>query len=362
MAQPTVIILDNIDIYELGKVDKLAQINEKKTFKKDKLISNDYSFTVTNEDDFFSVNSPKSVFSGIDWLYSNIKATDTRGESVWDGVITNIMRNHETKKAIIKTRNSLFQLRNEIIDYQSEDWETGAQALINIASQIGFTDLDGPSISKSNTQLQANNSFLKANFNRSDNTTFQQVIEKLAEYTNSDAYSHLGKIYFKHFQPNQSGASVFLKPKELKTTPTVVDDEKEVINQFSINYFDDNESPATDTNSDNLGELSRSRLGVKSLPEMRSNKGQLIYRDKPSAVYIGNGYIRKTQKGLSTIPSPLSRISFSLYIDNRNWIDLNTIFGLTLPDEGWIDKLFEVFEFTIDEDSDNVSVVAYEVV
>ena len=115
--------------------------------------------------------------------------------------------------------------------------------------------------------------------------------------------------------------------------------------------------------NNNIGNISRNYYGVHSLPITNSSTNQqIIYKDLTSAIYIGEGYIKRTHKNLDTLPEPLSKIRFNLFADNKEWITLQSYFRLTLPDESWTNKIFEVFEFTIDEDNDNIEVIAYEVI
>ena len=41
-------------------------------------------------------------------------------------------------------------------------------------------------------------------------------------------------------------------------------------------------------------------------------------------------------------------------------MDLTTFLKLTFPDEGWTKKTFELFEFDINEDTDDIKCIAYE--
>jgi hypothetical protein len=52
---------------------------------------------------------------------------------------------------------------------------------------------------------------------------------------------------------------------------------------------------------------------------------------------------------------------FDLKYDFKNYIDLNTFFKLTLSDEGWTEKLFEVFKMQINERAHTISITAVEV-
>jgi hypothetical protein len=42
-------------------------------------------------------------------------------------------------------------------------------------------------------------------------------------------------------------------------------------------------------------------------------------------------------------------------------MDVNTFFKLTYPDEGWLNKIFEIFEFNLNEDDNEIDIIAYEV-
>lgn len=361
MVDPQVLTL-GMDLFALGKVDKLANINEKKTFRKDKLISNSYNLEVNNQDDFFSVNNNKSPFKDLIWLYKPITIIDRREIIIWTGIITGIDRDHNTKKAVIKSKNSLFKFRKQNIEYTSADWETGASAFKNIADNIGFTDYDNASVQKSIDNLTSN-SKLKVNITKDNNMTFQAIAEKLGEYTNSDVYSHNGQINFVHWQAFDGTNKTSLNEKDLKTLPKVTELEKEIINDYRIGYHNDDGTPATDANSNNIGVLSRTKFDTQSLPEMQSDTGrQISFENKAAAVYIGESYIRRTHKNLSTQPEPLTRIEHDLFSDQQQWIDLNTFYKLTLSDESWTGEPFEIFEFTINEETDNIKLISVEAV
>ena len=360
MAETIVKIMGQ-DIFALGYVLKYPSIQEKKSFKKDKLINNTYNIEVQNKDNIFSVDNPVSMFYGQYWLYESILITGRSGETIWDGVITNIGRTHANKKAGIQSKNSLFKYRNEIIEYESDDWETGADAFKNVCDNIGFANYDDASVTASINALTGNDCLLKVNINKSDNLTFQSFIEKIAEYSNADAYSHNNQIYFVHWTPTTGGSVFTIEESDIKTLPTVSSDEANIINDYKVGYFEDLDDPATDSNGDNLGELSRNIYSTKSLPEMNSNTGQIIYQDKTSAQYIGQGYIKRTMKDFDGQPQPLTKITFSIFSDYKQQMNLQTRFKLTLSEEAWENKLFEIFEFSVDEDKDAIKIVAYEV-
>lgn len=346
----------------MGYVISYPGISEMKSFKKDKLIANTYEIVVRNTDNAFSVQYPNSIFGGTNWLYASIKVKGRSGELEWDGVVTSIYRDHVTKTARIRTKNVFYKFRNEIITYQSSTWETGAKVWENVCNDIGYTNYDNPSLQQSNTVL-SNNSKMMVDVKQEDNITFHQLTEKLGEYCNADVYSHKNDIYFVHWVLNTNTNLIHLGEDDFRNVPTVYEDEKEIINDYSIGYYGDADVPATDANSNNIGVNSRNLFGIKSLPELRSNDGnQIVFENKAAAIYIGEGNIKRTVSNYNKIPNPLTKINFSLYNEDRYYMTLNTKLSITFSDEGWTNKIFEVFQFTIDEDNDEIVVVAYEVV
>lgn len=357
------IVLDRFDLIEEGKVQNLINVNEKKTFRKSKLITNTYSFNCDNDDDFFSVNKPSSVFHGSNWRYSLIKAFDPDNNKIWEGIILDILRDHERKKARIICKNTFFTYREEIVDYQSSAFETGAAAFKNICDAVGFTKYNIKSINDSDAQLDAAGSKLKCVFNIEDGVKFMEAISKVAEYSNADLYVHNDELYLKHFQPFTGGVTITIegdRKGELRKAPAVSAPEKDIINDYSIDYDGSNEIPATDVNSNNIGLLSRNKFRTKKLPGFRTGSGgQIIFKDKTSATYIGESYIKETNRNWDTRPEPPAKNIFSVPFDYRKLIVLGTFFRFNFAEEGWEDKIFETFEFTKSEERDEIRVVSY---
>ena len=184
----------------------------------------------------------------------------------------------------------------------------------------------------------------------------------MGEYGAADVYSHKNEVFFVHSVPFTGGVSINFQEKDLRTLPIVDEDEKEIINDYRIGFDGDLDVPATDGNSNNIGSASRSLLSIHSLPEMGSDAGgQIIFKDKISAIYIGERYIKRTHKRLSTLPSPLTRIKFSIFTDFKSVINVGSFFTLTLSDESYVNKKFEVFEFNVNDDIDRINILAYEV-
>ncbi len=360
---PQVLILgEEIDLYELGYVEKIVNIKENKTFKRDKLIVNTITQIVKNFDNFFSVDNPASIFQNIRWRFDAFKIKDQDGETIWDGIIYDISRDHKTKKAIIKSVDRLYKFQKKKISYLSDAFETAAAAFKNLCDQEGFTDYNPKAVQDSINQLTDQECLIKCYFGLDDDMTFQQAIEKLGEYGAADVYNHHNEIYFKHWQAYTGGVKVNLTTSDLLSPPKVYSSIKDMINDYRIGYVDDAGTPAIDSDNNNIGNISRSDYGTQSLPEMDgSNNQQIEVQDLTSAVYIGETMIRRTHISLDTIPRSPQIISFSLSLSHEDWIDLQTFFSLTLSDEGWDEKIFEIYGVTINYNKNIINLVAYEV-
>ena len=363
MARPVVTFLGE-DIYD--RVISLPNITEKRTFRQDKLITNEYDIIVDNSDNYFSVTNIGSQVYGTKWLYSDITVTGTNGETIWEGVVTKIPRDVESGRADITSKNKLFEFRKEPIEYETPvgTWETPSEAFKNICDAIGYTNYDNNSVTVSTGQYQANNCYVRVNINKSDNLSFQQCIERLAIYGNADAYSHLNNIYFVHWVQFTGSGEVSFLEKDMKRLPSGVrEDERNIINDYSIDY-QGSVTPATDSGNLNTGAASRAKYGVHALPDMRSDSSGIVqYKNKVSADYIGNSYIVRTHKYVDTNRvRPLTSFNFSIFSDFRSWLTLQSKFDITLADEGWDNTTCEPFEFTINEDTDEIRIFAMEVV
>ena len=150
-----------------------------------------------------------------------------------------------------------------------------------------------------------------------------------------------------------------LLPKKKKGISNL---ENELVNDYNVDYYEST-APTNDAANNNIGSVSRERYGTKSLPEMRSGgSGQITFKDLTSALYICEGYMRRTHANLETLPQPLIQISFQISADFKDFISLETFFKLTLSDESWTNKIFEIFQFQINEDKNTIDIVAVEVV
>jgi len=359
MARARVLLLGQ-DITERTK--ELLKITEQKTSKRNKLINNSFKIIADNADDQLTPNNSKSFLNGLNFYYEPFQIFNRDNELIWDGIVRNIFRNHKNKTVAIDTVSKLHKFKDIKIVYKSSGFETPATAAFNIMNQVEFTDFDTKTIQDSINVLTENNCFIKVNLDEEDNLTFMPCIEKLGEYAGADVYSKDLKIHFKTWTPFTGGVSFSLDESKIDKLPNVKGDEKELVNNYSISFDGDNDTPATDATNNNIGAVSRLRFGTKDLPEFsRGVDSIIIFKDKTSAVYIGELYIRRSHIDLETNPRPPDEIGFRLKADNKDFFTINSFFKLSLDSENWIDKVFEVFKTKLDENQNIITIDALEV-
>jgi len=350
------------DIFALGYVKEMLNVNEMKTYNKAKLITNTYNIPVINTDFYFSKNNPTSPFNGSNWRYSLIEVFNSDGNKTWEGALVDIEENYRDQTAKLICKNTYFGFRNNTIDYQTSIWESGAAAFKNICDSVGFTKYNLDSINASDAQLTDNGCKLKCEFYEADGVGFIQAIEKLAEYNNAYVYVHNDELYFEHWTPHTGGTSVSLDGNVkgiLKEAPIITSPETDLINEFSIDYYESGKTPATDANSNNLGLKSRNKFDDYPMSPFRTGTNeQIVFMDKTSAIYIGEGYERKTNRNIETDPEPPDRMEIVLFADNDEWLNLKSFFNFSFDEAGYEDKTFETFEFDVSEDDDAIEIVS----
>jgi len=363
---PRVELFDGTDIYKLGYIDKLPKIAESKTLGRDKLVQNEAVFNVNNFDNFFSVDNPKSNFSNTRWRYKSIKWFDEDGTLRWDGIIRDIISLHAKNKKTGKlvSNNVLSKFLNHNIEYESATWESPAQVFLKICDAIGFKAINLRSIEASDALYQNNNCFIKAFFGREDDITFQQAVDKIAMLGAADIYGHNNNLYFDLFREFTGGVVYTINDTDMISLPVVKSLESELINNYSINYVDSNETPATDLNSNNLGRISRKEEnnGIHDMAEIDGDEGNDIeIKDKVSAVYLGEQNVKRTHKNLdNSRAGSLREILFEMSEKFKNLIDITTFFRMNLSDEGWNNKIFETYGAEIDSDRNILKLIAIE--
>ncbi len=340
-------------------VEKLQDISISKTFDKMQLITNQYILPVLNRDNQFSINNPVSLFHGDDWLYTPVDIINSDGDYDFRGVLTNVPRAHANAKANLVLKESFFKFRDDVIEYESTGFETGADAFKNICESVGYTDYDNSAYLLSKNILDGN-SAIHCNFNKSSGVTFQNAINKIALYSNASVYLLNNLLLFEVWKYNNDSVSFSVLESDLKAGINVNEDEGSMYNDYYINYYDDLGSPAIDSENSNIGEVSRSKNGTKTFVIRGENDSQIIFEDLESAVFIGTGKIQRTHKNLSTNPKPLSFIDFSLYKDFESRIQLNNLFKLTYSRESWNAHIFEPFKYTVSNTIDDINITAYE--
>lgn len=355
------VLVAGYNIYEFGKVNQLMQIEEVRTFKTDKLFINEYKLTVNNFDNFFSIDNYASPFKNQDWLFQSFIVKDIDDNIIWEGIITDIKVNHQTKLATIIAQSILAKYFSYKINYVSSDWETGAEAFKNICDQIGFTNYNHKSVEDSIAYLEANSCYIKCRMNYDEGITFQQAVEKLAEYSGADCFVNKNEIYFKVWRAYTGGAVGGITENIILKLPEINILSSEIINEYRIGYENDNDIPATDTNSNNIGAISRTKFGIFELPEMDGKEGQILIKDKTSATFIGEIYINRTHKNLNTKPMPLRNMEIDLKYDYKYYLDINSYIKLNLVDESWTEKVFEITGTMIDYDKNLISLTCLEV-
>lgn len=361
---PEVLILGReIDIYSLGHVDKIINVLTKKTFRKDKFIINQIKQTVKNYDNFYSVNNEKSIFKDIKWRFQPFKIK-INNDIIWDGVIREIIRDHNKKIATIISTDELYQFSKIRISYNSSTWEPPAEAFKNICDDIGFTKYNQALYIKSKDQQEAAGIYIKVKFDKEDDITFQQAAEKLADIGAADIYTFKNEIYYVYVSGDafSGNIKITINEDDIIKLPTIQSDERNIVNDYNIKYYDGLDVALTDATGDNIGAASRLKFGTQPLAEFDGSAGQQIeIRDQAAALAIGNAYIKRTHKNLNTDPSALEFMSFELSIDFENFMELISNFNFNLSDESWTDKIFNTFELNINYDRRNIKVLAYEV-
>jgi len=342
-------------------IDEIINVFEQRTFKKDKLYVNEYTIKVKNFDNFFSIDNLKSPFVNGDWLFQPFVII-VDGEELWNGIVTDIQPDSATGLAYIVSKNSLAKYFSRKIAYESSDWETGAEAFKNICDSIGFTSYNLKAVQDSINRLVLNSCKMKCRFDYDQGLKFQQVIEKISEYSAADCFINKDEIYFKVHTPYTGGAIGEISELDLIALPRpkhLVDD---MINQYRIGYEGDNEIPATDSDVSGIGIYSRNKFGIFDLPEMDGSKGQIVIKDLTSAKFIGETYIKRTHKNLlSEDVMPLREMTTQLKYGFKWIVDINTFYKQTLVDQGWNQKIFEITETNTNKNNNTVKITSLEV-
>ncbi len=368
MANPRILLMGK-DLYAMGVLNTIPEINETKGFGRGKLSPSDMTLEVKNFDDQFSIDNPASFLYGSNWQFSNVKAWDSDNNLFADCICANITRNHVTKMVSIILKDIIFQNRKTAIAYTSSDWETAATAAYNIMIQEGLTtaDFNNTLIQNSISQLTAAACYVKVNIALQDNVTLLTALEKLGPYGGADVFMYRNKICYQHWQPFTGGTSVSFNynvaSQRPRTAPIISTMESSFYNDYNIGYEGDLNVPATDTANGNIGDASRTRFGTQKAPEIRCNSSSvnmIAVKDLTSAKYIGETFIKYGHSSLTPKPKVLQVINFDIDYSYRLNVDLGTYFKMTFSEEGWDNKVFEVAGIKRSLDKQNIAIEAWE--
>ncbi len=225
-----------------------------------------------------------------------------------------------------------------------------------------FTQYNSKAIQDSISLLEEKNCYIKCNINLEDNVKFMSGLEKLAEYAIADCFTMDNEIHFKAWKPFTGGVSIYLAEKDIRKSLKVYSlAEKELVNDYRISYIG---GTAIDEDNNNIGQVSRSDVwyGIQDSNEIDGSvENEIQIKDLTSAIYIGETLMRRTHINLETQPRPPETIAFTIPIQFRYVVTLNTYFKLTFSDEGWTEKLFEPFTVEKDEDRNEMKIIAMEV-
>jgi hypothetical protein len=360
-----VLIKDDIEITDKIPTLDLSQL---KTFERGTFTINEITVEAKNSDDFFSCDNPKSVYAGGQWLYTQLKIFDDSDFLIWNGVITDIEREHDNKTCRIISKDSLIVNQKAAIEYYSTNWETIADAAKNICIQVGYTDYNVGAMEKSIEALSSAGALCAVSFAKTDGLSFQQSLWKLAEYCGADIYMYNNELYFKHWTKETGGTPLKLNDRDFLEMPLVKASSNLIINNYEITYFGAPQSattgiytPTADTENNGIGAYSRSLYGNKALPQLNAVDGQIIFYNEATAIYIGETYIRKTHTNIDSVnPEPLRHIEFIISTKHKQYVNLETPLSITLSDEAWVNKIFNVHSSNINEEDQTITITAFE--
>ena len=363
-GKPHVFMINyNNDLYAEGRLIEFPIVTEEKTFGRDKIISNEMVLRVRNDDNYFSVNNRKSPFGSHPWKYAKLLVYNFQGDLIWDGLIVDIKRIHEGKVAEITSQDSLAQFLSKRLLYTSADWETPADAVLNIFAAVGITNYNNTSLNRAKKKYVAGGCYIKCDFSQGDAITVLGALERLGEFGVADCFFSRNTFFFSHNVVFESRKiPKILVDSDFMEAPTVSFGQSDMKNEYAIRYVGDAEVAATDVANGNIGASSRNLYGTQDVSEINGAENQqIMIRDKTAAVYIGECYIRRTHLNLGNNPMPPQWVDFTVDIRHRNDLDVNSYFRMTYADEDWNEKLCEIFMIEKNEDANYIRVTALEV-
>ena len=202
MSLPKVLFL-GYDLVAEGIVSAIPVQTSMKGFGRGKLTPNNFSIKCKNTDDFFSIDNPNSILNNIKWLYEDIQVYNEDNILTFDGIVSDLKRDHKQKIATLQCKDKIFQNRKTPISYRSSAFETPAAAAINIFTQESFTNYNSTSFTSSDSLLTSLGIKVKCDFQKEDNLSLFQIIEKLGMYAGADVWMHLNNINMQRLKNNR---------------------------------------------------------------------------------------------------------------------------------------------------------------
>lgn len=364
MQRPEIKILgDTIEIYE--KSYGLIDITEYRTLKRDGLFINQITIKFRNFDYWFSANKPSSTFSGNRYEYKSIRLYDRNGIKIWDGLILKIVREYKSKSmnATIYSVDRLYRMKDRIVEYESAAWEAPASAAKNIMDNMSFTNYNNGAINESIVIQEAAGISIKCNFNESDETKFNEALNKLAEIGVADCFTFNNDVIYRGWEEFEGGCSISITSSDLISHPKVDTLIGDIVNDYKIKYYGASDF-TTDEDNDNYGEISRQDdfYGQHQYSFDGSEGNQIMIENLAAAVAIGNNIMKRSHIGLLTNrPRSITTIQFELPFNFRKYLNVTSFLKFTYPAENWDEKIFEVMKTVRSEEKDSLKVLAYEV-
>lgn len=339
-------------------VRETPKIKESRSIAQDLTFPSDCDITVNDASNAFSMEHPSSIFAGLNWQNDRLRVWDRYGLLIWDGLVGGIVVNHSARTTTIKSKSRLHEWRAIPVVYSSGGAETPAAALGNIATAIGFPYLDEQARQASEDRQTAAGITLDCVIAASDNATFEQVVQKLADYGVADIYEHLGQLFYVHYQDTPASPIVFLDEDDMVSDPAVLRRTTDLINDYSIAWIGGLEDDVT---NGNIGAASRTANGTRILQTVQGTvETQYPIETEAGAIAIGETYMRRSHIDISSAPRPRIQVSFDLPVEHREWVDLTSDFGLTFAREGWTRKTFRVTAFERDDNRRRIKITGLE--
>lgn len=359
------LIVMGIDLYQERRIETLPDVEYSKGFNKTRLTLNQLEIPVINNDGYFSVNNPRSPFSNRRMLGGEVTAYNGQGMLIFSGALAGApVRNYNNPlKTKLLAMNAYFKERYARAAYSGAAIDP-ATAFENVCIAYGIDDLlNMPSLERSKAIFQAAGVTINVSCIKSDGLNLMDLLEKIAKYGCAFIYDFLGEIYFQTYESPDTvliSKIVNINDSGILDSVKIQQPDKYLINDYAFNYNGDGGTPLTDAAGDNIGSLSRSDNGTRDVPDAGINNDVVEFANQASAKYIGNSYIRRGHKNLSTHPEALEEVSYSIELEKSGWLTLNNPFKFNFSPEAYVEKTLEPFLLKYSDIERKTRLICYE--